>query len=251
MESTVIPPLSTSQRKKIKEVVKFHYGIDAEDHDIDWIDKMLRNHYSTLHDQRIIRNLVTVNIDKILLKHRDKIGSIKFEEIQLHKLIFSYLTFASMCYRAGIPIATIFLCRTALEGGLREKIAEKIAKNKKEIWETMKELSHLKLWQLIQKADDENIIRKSEIEKFFTIDEKMKKIIPNPRHLLDKYIHADLHTIITFLKEIRADTEVIGVMDLIERKKIQAQTFIDKIAVFILAATTRIAERLYFLSNEK
>jgi len=246
MENTIIPPLSDSRRKKIKEIVKFHYGIDADDRDIDWINKMLRNHYTVLHDQRIIRNLVTVNIDKILLKHRDKIGSAEFERMTMDKLIFRYLTFASMCYRAGIPIATISLCRTALEGGLKEKIAEKIAKDEKGIWEVIKESSNLKLWQLVQKAEDENIISKGEIENFFTIDEKMKKIIANPRNLLDKYIHADLPTIIAFLKEIGADTEVIGNVDLIEKKKIQVQTFIDKIAVFILVATSRIAERLYF-----
>lgn len=41
MENTIIPPLSTSQKKKIKEIVKFHYGIDADDYDIDRIDKGL------------------------------------------------------------------------------------------------------------------------------------------------------------------------------------------------------------------
>jgi len=246
MENTIIPPLSGSQRKKIKEVVKFHYGIDADDHDIDWIDEMLRNHYSMLHNQNVIRRLVTVNINKTLLKHRDKIGSIEFGRITIDKLIFRYLTSASMSYRAGIPIATISLCRTALEGGLKEKIAEKIAKDEKGIWEAIKELANWRLWQLVQRAEDENIISKSEIERFFTIDEKMKKIIRNPRNLLDKYIHADLPAIIAFLKEIGADAEVVGDIDLIGKKKIQAQTFIDKIAVFILTATTRIAERLYF-----
>lgn len=246
---TVIPPLSTSQRKKIKQIVKFNYGVDAEDHDIDWIDDMLRNHYSVIHDQKIIRYLVTDFINKtILLKHRDELGSFKFEEIQLNKLIFRYLTFASMCFRAGIPIAAIFLCRTALEAGLREKIAEKLAKNEKKIWDEMKKLSRKPLWKLIQKAEAENIIRKGEIEKIFTIDEKMKKIIPNPRNLLDKYIHADLSTITMFLEEIGVDTEVIGDVDLIEKKQIQAQIFSDKIAVFILMATTMIAERLYFLN---
>ena len=132
MDNTTIPSLSASQRKKIKEVVKFHFGIDAEDHDIDWIDKMLRNHYSVLHDTMIIRNLVTVNIDKILLKHRDKIGSVKFEELLLDKLIFYCLTFASMSYRAGIPIGSIMLCRTAVETGLRERIAEELAKKEVE-----------------------------------------------------------------------------------------------------------------------
>jgi hypothetical protein len=78
----------------------------------------------------------------------------------------------------------------------------------------------------------------------------MKKVIPNPRNLLDKYIHADLHAINAFLKEIGADTEVIGDVDLMGKKKIPVLMYSDKIAVFILIATTRIAERLYFMDNK-
>lgn len=64
MKNTVIPPLSSSQRKEIKEIVKSHYGIDVADCDIDWIDAMLRNHYSVFHVHSIIRNLITVDINK-------------------------------------------------------------------------------------------------------------------------------------------------------------------------------------------
>jgi len=151
-----------------------------------------------------------------------------------------------MCYRTGIPLATIFLCRTAIEAGLREKLAEKRAKeNSERIWKEMQNLIDLKLWQLIKKIEDENIISKNEIEMLFTINNKMKNIIPNPRNLLDKYIHADLPTIITFLEAIGADTKVIGAENFMQEKKIQAEAFLDKIAVFVLVATTRLAERLY------
>jgi hypothetical protein len=169
MENTVIPPLSNLQREKIKKIVKFHYGIDADDRDIDLIDKGLRNNYLVLHEQNVIRNLVTVNISKILLKHRDGIGSIAFEKILMDKMIFQYLTLASMCFKAGIPLAAISLCRTALEGGLKEKIAEKIAKNEKEIWEAFKKLSNLKVSELIRKAEDVNIISRDELEKFLQL----------------------------------------------------------------------------------
>ena len=98
---------------------------------------------------------------------------------------------------------------------------------------------------MIQKNEDEGIISKDEIEKLFTVDDKMKGVIHNPRNLLDKYIHADLPTIISFLEAIGADIEVIGVDDFMQEKKIQAEAFIDKIAVFVLAATTKLAERLY------
>ena len=246
IEKTVISPLSSSRKERIKKIVRFHYDIAPKDSDINWIDRMLRNNYSVLHDQHIISNLVTVNIGNILLKHRDRIGSIELERLTMNKLLFKYLTFASMCYRASIPLATIFLCRTAIEAGLREKLAEKRAKeNAKQGWEEMQDLTGLKLWKLIKKNEDEGIISRDEIEKLFTVDDKMKTIIPNPRNLLDKYIHADLSTIISFLEVIGADTGVIGAEDIMQEKKIQAEAFIDKIAVFVLAATTRLAERLY------
>lgn len=246
IEKTIIPPISSSMRERIKKIVRSHYGIDANDSDIDWIDSMKRNNYLVLHDQQIIRNLVTVNVGNILLKHRDRIGSIELERLMMNKLIFKYLTLASMCYRASIPLATIFLCRTAIEAGLREKLAEKKAKeNAKQVWEEMQDLTVLKLWQLIKKIEDEGIISKDEIDKLFTVDDKMKIIIPNPRNLLDKYIHGDLSTIISFLEAIGVDTKVHGAEDLMQEKKIQAEAFIDKIAVFVLASTTRLAERLY------
>lgn len=246
VEKTIIPPISSSRRERIKKIVRSQYGIDAKDNDIDWIDSMKRNNYSVLHDQQIISNLVTVNVNNKLLKHRDRIGSIELERLMMNKLIFKYLTYASMCYRASIPLATIFLCRTAIEAGLREKLAEKIAKeNAKQVWEEMQDLTRLKLWQLIKKIEDEGIISKDEIEKFFTVDDKMKVIIPNPRNLLDKYIHADLSTIISFLEAIGMKSKVYGAEDLMQEKKIQAEAFIDKIAVFVLVATTRLAERLY------
>jgi len=252
IEKNVVPPLSSSRRERIKKIVRFHYGIDAKDSDIAWIDKMLRNNYSILHDQHVINNLVTVNIGNIYRRHRDRIGSIKLEKLMMDKLIFKYLTFASMCYRANIPIATILLCRTAIEAGLREKLAEKRAKEHiKQVWEEIKTLTHLRLWQLIQQSEDEGIINKNELEKLFVIDDKMKAIIPNPRNLLDKYIHADLPTIIAFLETIGVDTRVIGVEDIMQEKKIQAEASIDKIAVFILAATSRLAERLYLLANSE
>ena len=85
IERTVILPLSSSRRERIKKIVRFHYGIDSKDSDIDWIDRMLRNNYSVLHDQQIISNLVTVNIGNILLKHRDRLGSIELERLTMNK----------------------------------------------------------------------------------------------------------------------------------------------------------------------
>lgn len=252
MKNTVIPPLSISERERIKSIVKFHYGFDADDHDIDWIDKGLRNQYSVLHDQGIIRELVTVRVGKILLNHRDKMGSIKFEEILLDKLIFKYLTFAKMSYRAGIPIASISLCRTAMDAGLRERIAEELAKKETEdrkklpqkIWELMEKLEYKKLSCLIKMAEKNGLITGQEIEEFF---KSLKLEDDISRKALDKYIHGDIGWIVKFI-ERNEDARVIGAKDILDEKKIIFVSNIDKIAVIALIGTTRVAERLYFRS---
>jgi hypothetical protein len=253
IENTIIPALFISQKKKIKKIVKFYYGIDANDYDINWIDKMLRNHYLVFHNQNIIRNIVTVNIDKILLKHRDRIGSLKFEEITLEKLIFHYLRWASMSFRAGVPIGSIFLCRTAIETGLRERIAEEIAQKEikdmgelpQKIWELMKKLKNKKLWELIKIAEDKNIITEKEIEKFF---EPLRLEEQRSRKIFNKFIHGEISWIVKFV-ETKAEgyAKVIGAKDILEEKKIIAEfSLIDYIAIGVLIGTTLVAERLYF-----
>lgn len=88
-------------------ILKVVYGIVANNDEIHRIDKGLRNNYVVLYDQRIIREIVSINISKILLKHRAKENVLQLEDLFFNKLIFLYLTYASMSYRAGTPIATI------------------------------------------------------------------------------------------------------------------------------------------------
>lgn len=248
-QETTVPQLSDEMKKRIKRTVKFHYGFEPKDKDIEWIDKMLRNNYSVLHEQRIIRNLVTVELDKILLKHRSKMGSTKFEGILLDKLIFRYLTYASMCYRAGIPIASITLCRTALEAGLREAMAEKLAEKEEEnnlsekIWDILQQRKDYRLGSLIDKAENEGIITKEEIERIF---KKLKLKNQSSRRILDKIIHGDITWLVNFVKEKSEGYKVTGAKNILEEKKIIADSKIDEIAVNVLKGVTKIAEILYF-----
>lgn len=251
MNEMIIPQISDEMRKRIKKIVEFHYGFEPDNRDIDWIDGVLRNNYSTLHDQRIIRNLVTVEIDKILLKHRDKIGSMKFGKILRHKLIFHYLTLASMSYRAGIPFATISLCRTVIEAGLREKVAEELAKKEvskngkfpKKVLEKIEILKDLSLGTMIKLAKENNIISDEVIEEIF---KKLKFKYQNSRKILDKFIHGDLIWMVNFVKEKDKNSQVIGAENVLEESKIIADSRIDDIAVEVLKGTTKIAEILYF-----
>jgi hypothetical protein len=232
--------------ERIKTTLKFHYGIVADDQEILSIDDGLRNNYVVLHDQRIMREIVSRNVSKILLKHRTRENVSQLEALFLAKSVFFYLTYASMSYRAGIPLASILLCRTAIESGLRERIAEKrAADNKTKILDEMTRLMNKGLSQIERIAEEEGIINKGELEEIFRIHMRMKTAIRNPRQILDKYIHADFLAIVSILTELGLDVRPQAPKDPLEEKKTAVMLFTDEVAVLILMATTRLAERLY------
>lgn len=121
--------LSSARKERIEKILRARYGIETDDNEITRVDRGLRDLYSTTHDQRVVTEIVTRNISEILLKHRTKENVLQLERLFMQKLIFRYLMYASMCYRCGVPAATIVLCRTAIEAGLRERIAERRAED--------------------------------------------------------------------------------------------------------------------------
>lgn len=250
MNETRIPEISDAMKERIKDIVKYHYGFAPKDDDIAWIDEMLRNNYSALHDQRIIRELAVENVSDELLKHRDRIGSVEFERIWLEKTIFNYLTFASMCYRAGIPAGTISLCRTAIESGLRERLAEQLARKEKlndaqlpkAVLDKLTKLRDQSLNKLISLAESEKIIMNREIEGIFR---GLKFRNQTSRRILDKFIHGDIIWMVNFAKD-RGDVKVVGAKDKLEEYKIIAEGGIGQIAFEVLKGTYKIAEILYY-----
>lgn len=250
MSETRIPQISDAARERVKDIVKYHYEFTPKDDDIEWIDKMLRNDYVVSHDQRIISELAAVNISHELLKHRNRIGSIEFERIWLEKDIFRHLTLASMCFRAGIPAGTISLCRTAMESGLRERLAEELARKgnidasklPEATWNELKKLKDKTLKPLIKKAEKGKIITEQKIEEIF---QELKFRDQNSRVILDKFIHGDIVWMVNFVKNRNA-TEVIGAKDKLEEYKIISRGGIPQIAVNVLKATYKIAEILYY-----
>jgi hypothetical protein len=245
--------MSDEMKERVKNIVEYHYGFTPKDDDIYWIDGMLRDNYAALYPHQIIRELVVNNVSNELLEHRDRIGSEEFERIWAEKDIFKYLTSASMCFRAGIPVGTISLCRTAIESGLRERLAEKLARKEatkvsklsEATWNKLKELSDKKLAQLIEEADQEEIIKKQKIEEIF---QEFKFRNQSSRRILDKIIHGDIVWMVNFVRDSKEDTRVIGARNELHEYKIIADMRSDKVAIGVLKATYKIAEILYYKS---
>jgi len=250
MNETRIPQISDEGKKRLKRIAACHYGFIPADDDLLQTDQMLRNNYAALHDQRIIRELVAKETGKELLKHRERLGSLEFERIWFKKSIFKYLTFASMCYRAGIPAGTISLCRTGIESGLRERLAEELARKEgtsqadlpAKTLEKLRELRNKSLGYLIKKASEVGIISGQEIEEIFRT---LKLRDQSSRRILDKFIHGDIVWIVNYVRNRDDDTRVVGAEDVLEEFKMIAETKTDQVAVEVLKATYRIAGILY------
>ena len=235
------PKILAPDIARIKKIVEFHYGFVPNEQDILWIDQMLRGQYEVLHEQYIIRKLVTSRIGDILLSHREERPDI--ENLFSKKSIFHYLTFASMSFYAGIPLGCIALCRTALEAGLRERLAEIRASSPQEVWYQIKKHSKMGFRGLLKEAEQEGILSKKQLQESFEFAGRFG------RHALDKYIHADLESIISLLEDLKLDIRVVGAEDKLAEKKIQSEAYIEQIAVAVLAATTKIAETLHLLPD--
>jgi len=250
--NTIFAPIDNGLKQHIKDVVKKNYGFIPTDVEIDMFDQGLREAYPTLHPYRIINHLATSSKNKIILQYRECLGT-KLEEIQLKKMMFKYLQQADMSFNEAIPHGSICLCRTAIEVGLRERIAEEFANmdftNKKKleekIFEHMEKLKKTTLGNpnggLIKIAEHIRLLGKEEIEKMFD-----KNFGPRyGRNVLDKFIHGDIFAINDILKDRREVTSVYGVDNILDEKKIIADIASYDIAYEVLKITTEIAEILY------
>ncbi len=250
MDEIRIPQLSDEIKRRIKEIVSYHYGFVPADHDLQWIDEVLKNQYVVLHEQYIVRSVVDFEIEKELLKYRDKLGSSNFEQIWIEKTIFKYLTLANMCYRAGVSAGAISLCRTAIESGLRERLAEELARqetsNRGDLpAKTLEKLHQLRdesLGPLIEKASEVGIISSKDIEDAFG---SLKFQSQSSRKVLDKFIHGDLVWMVDFVKSREDDTRVVGARNELEEFKIVADMRTEQVAVEVLKGAHRIAAALY------
>ena len=190
-----------------------------------------------------------------------------------------------MCFRAGIPAGAIGLCRTAIESGLRERLAEELARKENpsdcdlseavlnKLRKLEKDKKYDSLAKLIEEAAKNGIVKEDEIKDAF---QEFKVKGQGSRKILDKFIHGDIVWMVNFAKN-RKNIKVRGAegklkryklipnkakegykevfekeeeykvtIDKLEEYKIIHYMEIDEIAIKVLKATYRIAGILYY-----
>lgn len=249
---TIIPALDEGVKEEIRELTESNYGFTPDKYEIERIDKGLRENYEPLHKYRIYNRILTSFIKNIIWQYKDKIGETEFYKIRQSKLIFFYKDLAERCFHEAIHYATICLCRTAIEAGLRERVAEELAKKDtdmtksidEKIFEQMNKLKKDTLGPLLTNAGKEKIITKNDVKKMFQKEFGSR----SGRNILDKFVHGDIFAIYDFLKNAGKDTTVFSGEEIsaTEIRKFVATGGSYAIAYEILKITTKIAEILYF-----
>jgi len=118
--------MNEGARNEIKELVKTKYGFSPENDEINYINDMLRLTYFDLHQFRIVNHIATSSIFNSLMKYR-AVKGYEFDNIYSDKLIFKYLRLARKCFEEALNFPAICMCRTAIESGLIERVAEEQA----------------------------------------------------------------------------------------------------------------------------
>ena len=190
----MIKMINDEMMKNIKELTKERYGFTPNDFEINSIGESLSLSYEELHQYKIINHLVTRKI--YLDKFNYWSGLSTFNTITNEKLIFRFLKLAIKCYNEANNYASICLCRTAIETGLIERVAEENAKNdnaKDKCYEQkvvyyMNRNKGKMLHRNLELAQGFDIISITDVEEMFerNIGHGIGKKI------LDKFVHGDI-----------------------------------------------------------
>lgn len=112
-----------------------------------------------------------------------------------------YLNQAKGCLTHGFYLASIMLCRSALEISLREAIAcVESSKSETTFLREYINLEKRSLRDLIPKAQELHLIDERELENTFIVHPRLRCDF-KPRKLLDKFIHGGYSELFTLLRE--------------------------------------------------
>lgn len=239
---TWIKMINDEMRNNIKELTNSNYGFIPEDVEINTIDSRLSESYLDLHEYRIINHLATRAIYDSKLSYWSTKSN--FAYIVGEKLIFRFLRLAIKCFNEANNYASICLCRTAIESGLIERVAEEYAnrdsdKNKcyeQKLLFYINQNKDKMLHRNLELAEELNIISKRDVEDMF----ERNVGVGVGKRILNKFVHGDIIDIVKTSNnpEVKED-------DLNQIKWI-ADNESYRIGYNILKITIDIAEKLYF-----
>lgn len=231
MNESKYPDLLPDHKQIIKEQAKTTYGLDISAEDIETALKQKHSELYDFHRAQQIRREIVVRkmLLPILNDARKKAGKKDNAQFELG-FMGPYFFEAVNCFESGLVVATIFLCRSALEVGLREVIAqERSNRNGTSLLDEYNSLEKAMLGSgkeggLLKIAEKMNIIKADRVNRTFTPLHRLAQS-QNPeeyRRLLDKFIHGSYSDLFFLVRDISFDgshakdyKEFIGKLDVV------------------------------------
>lgn len=181
----------------------------------------------------------------------------------------THLAQAQACFIHGLSLATIFLCRSSLEVGLKEAVAHiRASKSENSFEREYSEIEKKTLYPSILEAQKIELITEKEINDIFTLPSKINLGF-KPRQLLNKFIHGSYSELYVLVKEISIQGQGKGrdFEDFIEkmheldkvmkmgraftRRTYATMVVNEQLALFFLQALFRIAKLIFYERLEK
>ena len=189
-------------RKRIVDLLKLIYKIEISEDEVDKVqDEEPFVNFSHRQGELLRRMIVFRKTCNPILEYINQAAKPIQKNFNL-SFMNQYLAEAQRCFFNGQYLASIILCRSSLEIGLREAIAH--------VESTKKSTTFLKVYikfekktlrHLIPKAQELHLIKNDELERIFTIHPRTQCDF-KPRRLLDKFIHGGYSELFVLLQEI-------------------------------------------------
>lgn len=196
----------------IKEYSRMLYDLQVSDEEIDHLQRT--EPYTSFNFRQaeyLRRGLIIKKFCDPILEEANQNSTVEIQGFFASSLIHPYFHELSECFRLGTFLATISICRSSLEVGLREAVAYRKAKqNRTEILEEYgalegKLLGSLKQKRgLLQMAEEMGIIEGAHVDRIFTPLHLLGEM-EDPqkyRKLLDKFIHGSYSDLFMLVKHV-------------------------------------------------
>jgi hypothetical protein len=252
-------------KKMIINLLKSLYKIDISD---DYIDEAQREepfvNFNYRQAEFLRRTIVLRKICYPILKSREPEASKEIQNCFQFSLMNNNLNQAGGCFIHGLYLASIILCRSSLEIGLREAIAYvESSQNKTTFVREYNKLEEKTLRDLIPKAQEIHLIKEGEIDSFFAIPPEMKFDF-KPVKLLDKFIHgaySDLFVLVQnitiegkgksrnfedFIKKLYEQEKEMHMGEHFTRSIYAKMILREELSLFFVYALFEIAELIFF-----
>jgi hypothetical protein len=252
-------------KARIISLAKILYRIDVSEAEVDELQKEEPFVNFNNRQAEFLRRMIVLRkiCYPILKSHEPKTNKETQDRFQF-SFMNRNLNEAQVCFVHGLYLASIILCRSSLETGLRESIAHiECSRNKTSFVKEYAKLEKIMFAGLILKAQNIHLMEEEEINDILSLDQQIEYDF-KPRNILDKFIrggYSDLFVLLRkieiegkgkgrdfedFIKKMHEQDKVMEMGESFTRNMYVTMLLREELALFFIHALFRVAGLIFF-----